>query len=332
MAGGEALQRRGFIAACVTAAAWPHIAISQSAATPAIGLLYSQSADAIAPRLAAFRQGLGENGFVEGESVAIVYRFAENHFERLEELATDLVRRRVAVITAGNPISALAIKATTKTIPVVFTVNEDPVRLGLVDSIARPSGNMTGINYLSAELAAKRLGFLRELLPSATRLAVLVNPANRTNAETTTRDTATAAATAGMEVKLVQVSSAGDIDAAFADLAHERPDMLFIGNDGLFTNRRLQLVHLATRHGFPAIYSSREYTEVGGLMSYGADIPTAWREAGRYVGRILKGAKPSDLPVIQSSKFELVINNQAARILGLTVPQSLFAAADEIVE
>jgi putative ABC transport system substrate-binding protein len=320
------------MASAVAAAVLPRIGVAQPAGMPSVALLYSQSADAIAPRLDAFRKGLADGGFIEGETVAIVYRFAENRFDRLAELANDLVQRRVAVIAAGNPISALAVKAATRTVPVVFTVNEDPVHLGLVGSIAHPDANMTGINYLSAELAAKRLAFLRELVPSAARLAVLINPANPTNAETTTRDMTAAAASSGVDVRFVPASSSGDIDVAFAALASGRPDALFIGNDGLFTNRRVQLVHLATRHGFPAVYSSREYTEIGGLLSYGADIPAAWREAGRYVGRILKGAKPGDLPIMQSSRFELVINNVAARILGLTVPQSLFAAANEIIE
>jgi putative ABC transport system substrate-binding protein len=313
------------------AAAWSAAARAQPR-IPVVGLLYSQSADAIGHRLRAFRQGLKQHGFIEGETVSIVYRFAENQFDRLPALAADLVRRKVSAILAGNPISALAVKAATSTIPVVFTVNEDPVRLGLVASDARPGGNMTGVNYMSAELAAKRLELIRELVPRASSIGVLLNPTNPTNAETTRRDVEAAARAIGLGARFVEVRSSAEIDRAFSVLARERPDALFIGNDGLFTNRRVQLVHLTTRHGIPATYSSREYAEIGGLMSYGANIPEAWHQAGLYVGRILKGTKPLELPVVQAAKFELVINHQTARTLDLTVPPTLLARADEVIE
>jgi putative ABC transport system substrate-binding protein len=313
------------------AAAWPGITRAETR-TPTVGVIYSQSGDAIIDRLRAFRLGLKENGFIEGETASIVYRFAENQFDRLPELAADLVARRVSAIVAGNPISALAVKKATNTIPVVFTVNEDPVRLGLVVSDARPGGNMTGVNYMSAELGAKRLELIRELVPSAKNIGVLINPTNSTNANTTRSDIEAAARAIGIEAQFIEVRSSLEIDQAFRLLSKRQPDALFIGNDGLFTNRRVQLTHLATRHAIPATYSSREYTEVGGLMSYGANIPSAWYEAGRYVGRILKGMKPSDLPVLQAAKFELVINHQTARMLDLPIPPSLLARADEVIE
>jgi putative ABC transport system substrate-binding protein len=314
------------------AAAWPLGARAQPPAIPVIGLLDQRSPDELAARLRGFRQGLRDSGFVEGQNVAIEYRWAENKTERLPELAADLLRRQVAVIAATSGTSpALAAKAAT-TIPIVFIVSNDPVRLGLVASIARPDGNLTGINFFTGELAAKRLELLHELVPTATRVAVLIDPANPDYAETTVRDVEAAASAIRMQIQVVKASTIGEINAAFATFVRERPDALFVGHDPYFNNRRTQLVHLATRHAVPASYSARDFVEAGGLMSYGADIADAWRQAGSYVGRILKGAKPADLPVVQSSKFELVINSQTATMLGLTVPPQLLATADEVIE
>ena len=290
-------------------------------------------ADPIADRLRGFRQGLKETGYVEGENVTIVYRWAENQLDRLPALASELVRRQVAVIAAfGNSLSAFAVKAATSTIPIVFSVNEDPVRLGLVASFARPGGNLTGINFFTSELAAKRLELLRELVPMAARVAVLVNPENAANTETTTRDVATAARAMGLQIQVVHANTSREINAAFATFARERPDALFFAGDGLFTNRRVQLVNLASHLAVPAAFGSREIAEAGGLMSYGSNVADAWRQVGAYTGRILKGANPAELPVVQSSKFELVINLQTARMLGITVPPSLLARADEVIE
>jgi putative ABC transport system substrate-binding protein len=288
--------------------------------------------DPVADRLRAFRQGLKETGYVEGDNVTIAYRFAENQNDRLPELAADLVRRRVAVIAAANTPSALAAKAAATTIPIVFSLNEDPVRLGLVGSLARPGGNLTGINFLTGELQAKRLELLRELVPGVVRVAVLVNPTNPTNAERTVRDVETAARALGLQIQVLNAGTSREIDAAFETLGGERPDALFVGGEGFFISRRVQLAILAAQRSIPATYGSREYAEAGGLMSYGANIADAWRQLGVYVGRILKGAKPADLPVVQASKFELVINHQTARMLRLTVPDKLLAAADEVIE
>jgi putative tryptophan/tyrosine transport system substrate-binding protein len=272
-------------------------------------------------------------GLVEGENVAIEYRWAEGQYDRLPALAGELVRRQVAVIASvEGATAAFVAKGATTTIPIVFVVSDDPVRLGLVASLARPGGNLTGINFFSTELAAKRLELLRELVPAATRVAVLVNPADATNTETTLRDVEPAARALGWQIQIHNASGSREIDAAFATFAREPPDALFIGSSPLFTSRRIQLVQLAARHAVPAIYVGRQFVEVGGLMSYGASLADAWRQCGAYVGRILKGAKPADLPVVQSSKFELVINAQTARMLGLTAPDKLLVAADEVIE
>ena len=315
------------------AASWPLAARAQQSEMPVIGLLDPRSPDAVADRLRGLRRGLKEGGYTEGENVAIEYRWAENQNERMPELAAELVRRRVAVIvTPGGAASALSAKAATTTIPIIFVVAEDPVRLGLVASHARPSGNLTGINFLSTELTAKRLELLRELVPTATRVGVLVNPANTTNTETTLRDVEPAARAMGLQIQVLNGSTSREIDAAFATFVVERPDALYVGNDPFFNGRRVQIVHLASYYRVPATYSSRDLAEAGGLMSYGSSITDAWRQAGAYAGRILKGAKPGDLPVVQATKFELVINAQTARMLGLTVPDKLLVAADEVIE
>jgi putative tryptophan/tyrosine transport system substrate-binding protein len=291
------------------------------------------SPDANTGRLRAFRQGLKDNtGYIEGENVAIDYRSAEGHNDQLPALAADLVRRQVAVIASPlGAASALAAKVATTTIPIVFGVGDDPVKLGLVASLARPGGNLTGINFFSSEVAAKRMELLREIVPSTTRVAVLVDPAF-TLTETLVRDAETAARAMGLQSQIVGASTSREINDAFANLGRERPDGLFVGTGPFFTSRRVQLALLAGRYGVPAIYGSRLFTEAGGLMNYGASLADAYRQMGIYAGRILKGANPADLPVVQSTKFEFVINAETARMLGLDVPPSLLARADEVIE
>jgi putative ABC transport system substrate-binding protein len=326
----DQLTRRDFITLLGGATAWPLAARAQQPAIPLVGFLHSGSPDVFADRLRAFHQGLKHTGFVEGENVGIAYRWAENQLDRLPELAAELVRRQVAVIAANSPAAPPA-KAATANIPIVFLVAEDPVRTGLVASLARPGGNLTGINVISGELTAKRLELLRELVPTVTRVAVFVTSAG-SGAETTVRDIEPAARTMGLQAQVLNVSTSREIDAAFATFVERRPDTLFVANDFFFTSRRVQLANSAARHGIPMISGTREITEVGGLMSYGSSVVDGFRQVGVYVGRILKGAKPADLPVVQSSKFELVINHQTARILGLTVPASLLSTADEVIE
>jgi ABC-type uncharacterized transport system substrate-binding protein len=326
------VKRRQFITLLGGAAAWPSAVRAQQPAMPVIGFLDARSPDAIRDRLRGFRQGLKDNGYVEGDNVAIVYRWAENQIDRLPELAAELVRRQVAVIaTAGDYVAPVA-KAATKTIPIVFIVAQDPVRLGLVVSLSRPGGNVTGINFFNGELSAKRLELLRELVPGATRVAVLVNPSNVSTTENTVRDIEVAAPTLGLQTYVLRASTSREIDVAFKTLERERPDALFVSSDPFFSSRRVQLVNLAVRHGVPTSYAQRESTEIGGLMSYSSNIVDVWRQSGIYVGRILRGAKPADLPVVQPSKFELVVNAQTARMLGLTVPDKLLATADEVIE
>jgi putative ABC transport system substrate-binding protein len=324
------LNRRGVIGLVGGAAAWPVVARAQQPAIPLVGFLNNASPEELPDRLRAFQRGLKETGFVEGENVAIVYRWAENQFDRLPELAADLVRRRVAVIAVNTPAARPA-KAATSSIPIVFLLSEDPVRAGLVASLAHPGGNLTGVNLVSGELTAKRLELLRELVPSIARVAVIVSPVSL-NAETTLRDVELAARTMGLQTDIVNASTSREIDAAFASFVGRRPDALFVASDPLFTSRRVQLANSAARHGIPMIASTREIAEVGGLVSYGSNVVDAYRQVGIYVGRVLKGTKPEDLPVVQSTKLELVINHQTARILGLTVPDKLLALADEVIE
>jgi putative tryptophan/tyrosine transport system substrate-binding protein len=325
--------RRQFITLLGGATAWPLVARAQQPAMPVIGFLDPRSPETDTDNLRAFRQSLKETGYVEGENVAFVHRWAENQLDRLPELAAELVRRRVAVIvTTGGPAAHFAAKMATATIPIVFNANQDPVRLGLVASLARPGGNVTGINFLSGELTAKRLELLRALVPAATRVAVLVNPADPTNTETTLRDLEPAAHAMGLQIQVLSASTSREINAAFATMVQERLDALFVGSGSFFVSRRVQLTQLAARHAIPTTYGFRDFAEVGGLMSYGTHITDAYRQVGVYVGRILKGAKPADLPVVQSSKFELVINAETARMLGLAVPPTLLSTADEVIE
>jgi putative ABC transport system substrate-binding protein len=299
---------------------------------PVIGLLDPRSPGTMEDLLRAFRQGLKDTGYVEGENVTIVYRFAEGQFDRLPELAAELVRRGVSVIAASGIAAAFAAKAATTMMPIVFIVAEDPVRRGLVANLARPGGNLTGINFLTNELVAKRLELLRELVPAATRLAVLSNPGNAMSTDTMLRDLEPAARAMGLQIQVLNASTGPEINAAFATFMRERPDALFVNLDPFFTSRRVQLATLATRHAVPMTSGNRQITEAGGLMSYGASVTDAYRQTGVYSGRILKGAKPADVPVVQASKFELVINAETARMLGLTVPDKLLVAADEVIE
>ena len=328
------MRRREFITLIGgAAAAWPLAARAQQAAMPVIGFLDLRSPGTmIENRMRGFHLGLKDTGYAERENVAIEYRWADNQVDRLPELAAELVRRQVAVIvTTGGGIAVLAAKAVTTTTPIVFLINDDPVRLGLVASLSRPGGSLTGINILTGELAAKRLELLRELVPGAARMAVLVSP-NNSGAETTVRDAEAAARALGLQIQAFNVSTIREIDAAFATFVRERPDALFVAGDPFLSDRRVQLARLAAFHRLPATFALRDYVEAGGLMSYGPSITDAWRQIGIYAGRILKGAKPADLPVVQSNKFELVINAGTARMLGVTVPDKLLVAADEVIE
>ena len=325
------MKRREFITLFGAAAAWPVAAGAQQAAMPVIGFLRPSSADSVAHLLVAFRAGLKEEGFVEGQNVAIEYRWAEGQDNRLPEIAAELVRRQVAVIvTPGSTASAFAAKAATKTIPIVFSSGIDPVKLGLVASINRPGDNVTGIYAWSNDLAAKWLGILHELVPGVPEIAVIVNPANSIVADTVMREVEVAAGTLGLKTKAFAASNSSDIYAVFANIARQRIGAVLVSADAHFTSRRVQFATLANRYVVPAMFSIREYVEVGGLMSYGRNISDEWRSLGLYVGRILKGEK--DLPVEQSSKFEFIINLTTAKALGLTVPPTLLARADEVIE
>jgi putative tryptophan/tyrosine transport system substrate-binding protein len=330
---GDWMRRRDFIALLGGAVVAPFAARAQQPPMPVIGFLGGVSLDGFTERLAAFRRGLKETGHVEGENVAFEFRWAENQLDRLPALAADLVRRRVAVIVAaGGTVPAITAKAATTTIPIVFAVGEDPVRLGLVESLARPGGNLTGINFFIGELAAKRLDLLRELVPAMKHVAVLVNPANPARTEANVKEAQVAGRAIGLQIQIATAGTAGEINAAFARFAREQPDALFVSPDPFFTVRRVQLATLAARHAIPTSFATRDLVEAGGLMSYGTDINDATRQAGAYAGRILKGTKPAELPVLQSTKFELVINHQTARMLGLTVSQSLLARADQVID
>jgi putative tryptophan/tyrosine transport system substrate-binding protein len=325
------VKRREFITLLGGAAAWPLAARAQQPAMPVIGFLDPRSPDGMTERLRGFRQGLKDTGYVDGENVAIEYRWAEGQNDRLPALADELVRRRIAVIAAFGIVAANAAKAATTTIPIVFAVAVDPVRLDLVASLNRPGGNLTGFNILTTELVTKRLELLHELVPGAVRVAVLVDPAYP-DTEVMVRDLAAAARAMGLQIQVFNATNGREINEAFASFVRERPDALFVGGEPFLNSRRVQLVNLASRHAIPATYALRDYAEVGGLMSYGPNIADAFRQAGVYAGRILKGAKPADLPVVQASKFELVINAETARLLGLTVPDKLLARADEVIE
>ena len=325
------MKRRDFIALLGgAAAAWPLAARAQQA-MPVVGYLHAGSPGPNAPYVAVFRQSLGEAGYVGGRNVAIEYRWAEGQYDQLPAMAAELVRRQVAVILAIPIPAALAAKAATATIPILFSVAGDPVKLGLVAGLARPGGNATGVNFFQAELGAKQLGLLRELVPMATRIGLLVNPTNA-NVEGVTKDVTAAASPSGLQIDVVRASDTREIESAFATLVRNKTDALVVAPDPFFYSRQVQLATLATRHALPAIYNVREYPQVGGLMSYGTSLTEVYRQLGDYTGRILKGAKPADLPVVQSIKFELVINLPTARALGIEVPPNLLARADEVIE
>lgn len=328
------MRRRKFIAALGGAAvAWPLAARAQQPTMPVIGFVTGRSADGSATVVAAFRKGLNETGYVEGQNVAVEYHWLNGQYDRVPALMADLVRRRVAVIvTPSIATVALAAKAATATIPIVFGIGEDPVKLGLVANLARPGGNATGANFFATEVAAKRLRLLHDLLPKAVRIAVLVNPASASNTESTLREVQEAAPALGLNIQILNATTIGEIDAAFAALARERPDALFVGPDGFFTSRRGQFATLTAVNKIPATYSNREYVVAGGLMSYGTDLTDVFYQVGAYTGNILKGAKPADLPVVQSTKLEFVLNLQTARALGLSVPPSLLSIADDVIE
>jgi putative ABC transport system substrate-binding protein len=327
------IRRRDFITLLGGAAAtWPVVAQAEQAPMPVVGFFHEGSADGRAHFAAAFREGLSEAGFVDGRNVLIEYRWGQDQFDRVPELVAELIQRRTAVIaTPGSATAALAAKAATSTIPIVFSVGSDPVKLGLVDSLNRPGGNVTGVNYYTQDLGPKRLGLLRELMPAGADVVVLANPKSPIT-DSALKDLQAAADAVGQQFSVLLASNNEEIYGAFPVIGQRRTPALVIVTDPLFTSRRVQLVTLATRYAIPAIYTSREFTEVGGLMSYGTDLPNIFRQVGIYTGRILKGAKPSDLPVMQPTKFDFVINLATAKVLGIEIPPALLARADEVIE
>jgi putative tryptophan/tyrosine transport system substrate-binding protein len=325
------MRRREFIAGLGGAAAWPVVARAQQPALPVVGFINPASLDTSARNLAAFRAGLGETGYVEGQNVTIEYQWLDGQFDRVPALVADLVLRRVAVIDAGTQQIALAAKAATATIPIVFGVGDDPVRLGLVASLARPGGNVTGMNFLTFEVVQKRLELLRELVPKANRVSALVNPRN-SGAEASLREVQDAARVTGWSVDVLRAGTSREIEEAFATLLRGRAEALFVVPDGYFFGRRVQIAILAAHHGIATSFGNRDYVEAGGLMSYGIDIADMFHQVGAYTGRILKGAKPADLPVVQSTRFEFVINMQTAKALGIEVPPTMLVRTDLLIE
>lgn len=313
-------------------ATWPRVARAQPVGSPIIGFLDPRTPEVVAARLRGFRQGLKEAGFIEGENVAIAYAWGEDQIDRLPSLAVNLVRRPVTAIVASGPPSSFAAKAATTTIPIVFLVGNDPVQLGLASSLSRPDRNLTEINILNAELASKRLELLRDLLPSARRIALLVNPADASLTEVQLKDVNTAAQSMGVQIEVFNADTSVEIDAAFQAMNQDRPDAVLVGTTPFLNGRRVQLAQLAAFCRLPAVYAGREYVEVGGLMSYGSNIVDAYRQVGLYAGRILKGAKPAELPIVQADKLELVVNAPTARMLGLKLPASLLNRADEVID
>jgi len=326
------MRRREFISLLGGAAAtWPLAAHAQQP-MPVIGYLDSRSIETVVDRLRGLREGLKETGYGEGENVTIEYRWAEDRMDRLPLLATELVSRSVAALVTGGPPPTFAAKAATSTIPIVFLVGSDPVKLELVASLSRPGGNLTGINLFNSEIAAKRLELLRDLLPRATRIAVLANPADATLTDFQLKEVDAAAHAMGIQIKVYNADTRAEIDAAFEAMGRDRPDAVFVSVTPFLNGRRVQLAQLSAFYRLPAVYAVRDYVEVGGLMSYGSDIVDSYRQAGLYVGRILKGAKVADLPVMQSNKLELVINAQTARMLGITLSSSLLSRADLVID
>jgi putative tryptophan/tyrosine transport system substrate-binding protein len=327
------MRRRDLITLIGGAVVWPLAVHAQQQSLPVIGFVDSRSIETMGNRLRGFRRGLEEGGYTESRTVAVEYRWAENQMDRLTDLAADLAHRNVDLIVASGGLSgAFAAKAATTTIPIVFLAAQDPVKLGLVSSLARPGNNLTGVNFFNTELAAKQFELLREILPKSTRVAVLVDPTDQTNTSPIVRDVEAAARANGVEIKVFKASNSREIGAELESIAQEHFDGAFVEQSPFLNSRRVQLVQLAAHHSIPAVYSGREFPEVGGLISYGSDIAEAYRQVGLYCSRILKGAKPAKLPVVQSSKLELVINAETARMLKLLVPPQLLARADEVIE
>jgi putative ABC transport system substrate-binding protein len=327
------MRRREFIKIISgSAAAWPFAVRAQQSAMPVVGFIRDGSADTAARYVAAFHKGLNENGYVEGQNVTVEYHWLEGRYDRLPALLADLVRRQVTVIATPGQVPSIAAKAAVATVPIVFAVGEDPVQLGLVPSLARPGGNATGINYFVSELAAKRLRLLHDLIPNAVRIAVLVNPVNASVETTTLREVREAARALGLQIQVLKASTIGEIDATFASFAQDRPDALFVAGDAFFLDRRVQFATLTARDRIPANYSIRDAVAAGGLMSYGPDFAEVFRQIGVYTASILKGAKPADLPVLQSTKLEFVLNLETARALGINVPPGLLSITDEVIE